>query len=35
MSAHGLTMRLCDILTIDRIIVDADGTLIPNKEDCA
>jgi len=25
-------MRLCDILTIDRIIVDADGTLIPNKD---
>lgn len=25
-------MRLCDILTIDRIIVDADGSLIPNKE---
>jgi nitrogen PTS system EIIA component len=25
-------MRLCDILSIDRIIVDADGTLVPNKD---
>ena len=25
-------MRLCDILTIDRILVDADGSLIPNKD---
>jgi PTS system nitrogen regulatory IIA component len=25
-------MRLCDILTIDRIIVDADGSQTPNKE---
>src|SRR5450432_141252 len=25
-------MRLCDILTIDRIIVDADGTQIPTKD---
>ncbi|HYP97382.1 MAG TPA: PTS sugar transporter subunit IIA [Polyangiaceae bacterium] len=25
-------MRLCDILTIDRIIVDADGSQIPNKD---
>jgi len=25
-------MRLCDILTIDRIIVDADGTQISNKD---
>lgn len=25
-------MRLCDILTIDRIIVDTNGSLIPNKE---
>lgn len=25
-------MRLCDILTIDRIIVDADGAQVPNKD---
>ncbi len=25
-------MRLCDILTIDRIVVDADGGIIPNKD---
>ena len=25
-------MRLCDILTIDRILVDADGTLIQSKD---
>jgi PTS system nitrogen regulatory IIA component len=25
-------MRLCDILTIDRIIVDTDGAQIPNKD---
>ena len=25
-------MRLCDILTIDRIIVDTDGSQIPNKD---
>jgi len=25
-------MRLCDILTIDRIIVDTDGAQVPNKD---